>query len=275
MPSLEDKLDVNPAKGVVRSLTPTGIEIYFQSEPERLYKVNGRRAPGVTDVLSVLKKDSLPWWGMTIGVKGVQTLLRDHPFDQESVVSRTPEELVENLKEYKLTIHHARDKAGVRGVAVHSVLEEWSKSRHRPDPEEFHEEDRGYVKGLLAFLDATKGRFVPIASEVMVASDEFGYAGRFDEFAETEGFELQTGPRRKRVIPEGRGIWDLKTSKGIYKEHHYQTAGYRLAYEESHGIRSDYEAILNVREDGTYDVGFSEKKPHHFLAIKQAWEATK
>lgn len=83
------------------SLTPSGIEVKFQSEPKRQYWVRApvtmdgttlepeheliellgevpmgewRPVPSVTEALDVLHKPGLPWWGMKVGVEGVITL---------------------------------------------------------------------------------------------------------------------------------------------------------------------------------------------------------
>lgn len=86
--------------GFTTALTPSGIEVLYQWEPKRLYKVREHTAPGdaafpclmeamgvekddqgdfvgqwievpsVTTVLEVLDKPALPWWGMKIGIEG-------------------------------------------------------------------------------------------------------------------------------------------------------------------------------------------------------------
>lgn len=58
-------------------ITPSGTKLYYQTEPKRLYKVNGQIVPSVTEVLGVLDKPALVWWGQGIGVTGVQKLLDD------------------------------------------------------------------------------------------------------------------------------------------------------------------------------------------------------
>ena len=55
--------------------TDKGLTIYYQSEPERLYRVNGVEVPSVTTVLDILHKPALTWWGMKVGVEGWRTLV--------------------------------------------------------------------------------------------------------------------------------------------------------------------------------------------------------
>jgi len=52
-----------------------------------------------------------------------------------------------------------------------------------------------------------------------------------------------------------------------------QLSAYRLGLEESGYGRSDFECILLVRADGTYDVRLNPKRPEHFLAVKKCWES--
>jgi hypothetical protein len=52
-----------------------------------------------------------------------------------------------------------------------------------------------------------------------------------------------------------------------------QVQGYRICLEESYNIRSDYEAVVSVREGGGWDIEVSDKKPYQYLAVKSAWEA--
>lgn len=250
--------------------TPSGLSIYYEPEPNRHYKVNGVRVPSVTEVLGVLHKPALLWWSMKTGVDGMLRLYSEHnvPFYEMDSVDT----VVELLKAHRLTCNHVRDKAGNRGTSVHNAFERYCLTGHKPNPDEFPEEERGYVEGLLKFIEAVNPE--PEKTELMVGSAVHGYAGRFDLLATTENRTVQPTPRKKRVIPVGRGIWDLKTGKDIYPNSHFlQTSAYRLALEESYGIRSDYEAIVNVREDGSWDVGVSNKQPSQFLAVREVWGA--
>lgn len=255
--------------------TPSGMTIFYCPEP-RHYKVNGVEVPSVTTVLQILHKPSLIWWGMKVGVEGLSTLYRGS-IDQQIALAMEDmdvDSLIGALTREKLTVNHVRDKAGTRGTSVHMAFERWAEGLGVPDPESYPEEERGYVRGLVAFLEAVQPE--PIHSELMVGSAKKGFAGRFDllAYTDTDGKEIRPTPRKKRVVPEGTGIWDLKTGKGIYPDSHYlQLAAYRFACEESGYGRVDYEAVVNVREDGSWDVGISDRQPWQFLAVKTAWEA--
>lgn len=250
-------------------VTPSGLEIVYCPEP-RYYKVQGIRVPSVTEVLSVLHKPALTWWGMKVGVEGVLELARQKEFDP----LMPSEYVVDLLTSHKLTVNHVRDKAGTRGTSVHNALERFTHTGSLPIVEDFPEEEQGYVRGLCAFLEAVD--LQPMNTELMVGSAEHGFAGRFDLDALTDAKEVKPTPRKTRQIPRGRGIWDLKTSKSIYPESHYlQLAGYRGAMEESGYGRSEYEGIINVRADGSWDVGISTARYEDFLAVVRAHRVLK
>ena len=189
----------------------------------------------------------------------------------------TQESVMALLVQEKLTVNHVRDSAARRGTSVHSALESWAVTGTLADPDDFPEEEQGYVKGLNAFLADCKGGLESINSELMVDSKEYGFAGRFDLQARAGGdygpLELKTGPRTTRTIYPGVGIFDLKTSKSVYDSHYLQLSAYRLALEESGYGRSDFEAVILVNADGRYDVKLNPKRPDHFLSVLQTWRA--
>jgi hypothetical protein len=255
---------------VVTNETPSGLKVEYCPDP-RQYWVNTVEVPSVTKVLDILHKPALTWWGMRVGVEGVWELMQ-MPVEVPDFELLTPERLIDKLTEHKLTVNHMRDKAAERGLSVHTAFEDWCSSGLKPDPRNFPPQEEGYVNGLLKFIEQVAPD--PIHTEVMVGSARHAYAGRMDLIARTSNsMEIQTGPRIKRLLPMGVGIWDLKTSKGIYMSHKLQLAGYRLAVEESGYGRVDYEAIILVRSDGTFDFKVSDATPDQFLAVRNAYNA--
>jgi hypothetical protein len=165
------------------TLTPSGLEIEYSWEPKRQYRIRGkvtqdgttleseeelielmgevpmgdwRAVPSVTEVLDVLKKDGLHWWGMTVGVEGVISLFHMNLLGQgpDGLVRvntvdgwqvATVEQAVDLLKKQHLTVNHVRDKAGQRGTAVHDVLELWATGERLPDLDLFPPSEQGYV----------------------------------------------------------------------------------------------------------------------------------
>lgn len=201
--------------GVATSLTPSGLEVYFQAGPKRIYRVRHVQqpesdgatgfqtewvdVPSVTTVLGVLDKPALVWWGQRIGVEGVMELIATNAVwqinDIESYLETGPsaslsegrhpataEEIVDLLTKHKLTVNHQRDKAATRGINVHAAFEQWAEDqRITPQPTVFPEHEQGYVQGLASFLQAvTAGEPIDIQAEIMVGSLKRRFAGRYD-----------------------------------------------------------------------------------------------
>jgi hypothetical protein len=273
------------------------VKLYYQDEP-RLYTVNGKKVPSVTTILKVLAKDALPWWGMKVGVNGVFALLEQgviHPYDFERPYvpelggrELTPEDFYRSrqdaddlglerglLTEHKLTTNDVLEDAGDRGNSVHTALEDWTLMGEMPDPELFPEEERGYVNGLVTFLRDVK--LTPVASEVMVGSVEHEYAGRFDLIAELPEQEatVRASPKRSRraIIPAGRYMLDLKTSKGIYDSHHLQLSGYEGALRECGYGGTEHRAVVRPSPDGRYEIHLSPACYPEWLAVVRCHRA--
>lgn len=260
------------AWGVHQTVTPSGIEIYYQAGPKRLYRIrdiniaDSQRTPltdwidvpSVSEILDILNKPGLPWWGMKVGVEGVRELVQSGALDHDWDLMVPTEEVVDLLTKNKLTVNHVRDKAGDRGSAVHDALELWADEDIMPNPDVFSPDDKGYVEGLKQFI--IDSAFDPMMCEVMVASLKSRVAGRFDMggiIPANAEIVVKSYPKRKSVRSrEMGGDWmiDLKTSKGVYEAHHLQLAGYNLCLEESHGFLYPRQGVLHVFADGRYEL---------------------
>lgn len=231
------------------------MRLVFESPPEhkkRRYLLDGMEVPSVTTILQVLQKGSLPWWGMTVGVEGMRTLI----MDQVLLGDEGTEEIVRLLTEHKLTVNHVRDKAATRGTGVHKALEMWMREKRIPRPSEFPEEERGYVVGLAKALLALNP--VPQKMEVMVASETHGYAGTFDLLC---------------VIDGKRTLLDLKTSKRVYEEAFLQLEAYELAHFEMGEAPTEQRMVLRVDKSGEYETALSYATGDQFLRVKGAYDA--
>jgi hypothetical protein len=273
--------------------TPSGIEVKYTPPPKRQYEIclggdEWRAVPSVTQVLNVLSKDALPWWGMKVGAEGVQTLchkglIRDYGGSNigdeytPNIYDLDVDGIVALLTEHKLTVNHVRDKAGDRGQAVHDALEAWARHGHIPDPSIYPEEQEGYVRGLVAFLkDVPTAE--PEGAEVLVASAEYGYAGRYDlrlkTNAEHEVVVRRTATKvRKRTLPAGRYLCDLKTSKNVYGSHVRQLEAYEQASIESGYEPTDGRGVLLVTPDGGYELKRSWATFEDFRVVLDVWNS--
>lgn len=293
-------------------MTPSGIEVLYQAEPKRLYKVRHvgpsvlashgehfgwNEVPSVTTVLEVLDKPGLPWWGMKIGVAGALELhrsgiLRELPFNGQRVLAvpgpvgegvaglvvAGVDQIVDHLTKSKLTVNHVRDTAGDRGQSVHDALETWSKESTKPSPDMFPPNERGYVEGLLAFLHDVQPESEAV--EVTVGSVKHGFAGRYDNRLrvpkDCEVVVHRTpvkGPQYK-TLKAGSYLADLKTSKDIYPTKHYrQLEGYEGASIECGYAPTDGRFVIHVNAEGEYKVGLSTATYEDFLGVLSVWKA--
>jgi hypothetical protein len=279
------------------SKAPNGTLIEYRVKP-RGYKVNDVEVPSVTTVLDSLNKPGLKWWGMKVGVEGVLELFNrfklgttiDWNDNRQYIVLLEPkvlqdlanaENIVKLLTQEKLTVNHVLDKAGVRGINVHDALEQWAKSGGEffPTPQNYPEEERGYVEGLLKWVE-NESAFLPERFEVMVGSTEHGFAGRYDlviTINEPATFIQKKYKRKADIeieVAPGRYLVDLKTSKGVYPESHFrQLAAYELASVECGYPKTDGQFVLHVTADGNYEFVPSTAKAEDFLAVLEVYKS--
>ena len=265
-------------------------ETLLESAQSETWGTMWREVPSVTTVLGVLDKPALPWWGMKTGIEGVRTLyskglIRDYGNVGIGGDEYTPniydldtDGIVELLTKHKLTVNHVRDKAGDRGQAVHDAFEMWARTGSKPDPQVYPDEERGYVEGLCAFL-ADVPSIEPIAAEVLVASAEHGFAGRYDiRFRTWQPHDVvvhrtpKRGATYRRLAP-GLYLGDLKTSKGVYASHARQLEAYEQASTESGYEPTEARGILHVAADGTYEFVRSWADLSDFLAVLEVWKS--
>lgn len=296
-----------PSATVYRDATPSGIVVEYQPEQyldgkklPRLYRVNGAEVPSVTTVLDVLRKDGLSFWGQDVGVRAILELFargrlgtrinwdKDtqrivHAGLQEAEHDATAESLKALITAEKLSCNHVLNKAGDRGTNVHSALEAWARSNGEffPTPQNFPDEERPYVEGLLQFVDTIAGKGRPVLCEVMVGSAEHGFAGRYDlvvELFEPVEFIAKAYKRKEPktvTLGPGRFLGDAKTSSGVYDSHHLQLAAYEGASIECGYQPTDGRFVLHLTKDGAYEVVPSRATFDQFLAVKKTHDALK
>lgn len=159
------------------------------------YFLDGKRTTSVTTILSGgIPKPMLVGWAARVAA--------------EYAVAN-PGATLEEIKDAPT---RERDKAGIRGTAVHSLAEEIIHGRPVSVPEELYP----YVDGYVRFLD--RFHVNPVLTERTVAHRGMGYAGRFDAIVELPGLH--------GCEPV---MLDLKTSNGVYRETKAQCAAYSLA----------------------------------------------
>lgn len=180
------------------------------------------------------------------------------------------------LVEERLTVNHVKDKASTRGVNVHSAFEKWAEDQsYRPIVDTYPETEQGYIKGLISFLDDL-GEVEDVESEVMVGSIQHGFAGRYDvrmTLPEPREMVTRIYPKRaakREIVPAGRWLDDVKTSKNVYPSHAAQLAGYELASVEDGYGATDFQAVIHLTNDGRYEFVRTHATADDFLSILAA-----
>jgi hypothetical protein len=274
-------------------LTPAGIEIVKEEKPRRLYRVRQapawaneewseewREVPSVTTILQALSIP-LSWFGMEIGVRGVQELYRRLE-DADMVLERDPDLVVQMLTEHKLTVNHDFGKqATKKGTNVLRALEVFAETGVVPDPQFYSEDERGFIQALVKFINDAHPH--TIHSELMVASVADGWAGTLDwvvnlDFAGQVVTKTYQKKAEVRSSVSGSWIIDAKTSsekpgkpKTVYPSYKIQGRAYERGFTEcGYGV-VDHFGVLRLTNDGRYELVPSDATYSDFLAVKEVY----
>ena len=226
------------------AITPAGFAIDFKQKKHD-YFVEGEKYPSVTGIVDEVCAPpfGIPSsWGHKVAVWGLLGLEDDpgtrafakEPFDKEHP-DLAP--WLTALKDAERTPYYIGKEAADRGTDLHVAAARWAEDGILPDPLDYPEEQMGYVRALEAWLTLVEPE--PLGAEEIVASRMLGYAGTLDLRCKIDG----------RI-----GIVDYKTTTSIrHPSHDYQLAGYELASQESGYDPTDFQAILRLCEDGTWE----------------------
>jgi hypothetical protein len=238
------------------------------------YQVDSGDGPvptrSVTEILEVVfgkgKFGAGAWWGQGVALAAVTALIEQGAlrWDAEKgclcLSDGTwvdDEMLIQLLKDHKLTTNHTRDKAADRGTAIHDAAERYAMTGAIPNPMDFPEEQRGYLRAFAMFLVDHNPTFLD--TEVTVASAEHGYAGTFD--------------MRCKINGKGVGLGDYKTGKRLYESVFFQLEAYEVASVEMGNPPTDFRFAVHLGEDGTYGYEESTVTPEEWVAQVEAWKA--
>ena len=266
------------------------VEIRFFEENKELkikrhYQVRDRsihgphadwhEVPSVTTVQDqVLKKEALISWAQRVGAGGVVKLcnmkvlqpvrtqggaevlgLYDPARGGHVVCDEW--EAIELLKQNHLTTNDLKEAGGERGTSVHDAFENFMHTGELPDPSIYPISEQGYVVALQSFIKESGCQ--PRASEVLVASVDDGWAGRYDG-------DIWL-PRKASLwthrTPAGRGnqqTWfdpglytvDVKTGKGAFPEHGEQLEAYEEGRLQCGMLPSLQRCVIHCAENGDY-----------------------
>jgi hypothetical protein len=200
-------------------------------------KSNGNWLQGVSTVSSIIPKDWLSAWGAKECAKFLG--YSDYEGDTErakevmEMISqmKTPEELIELLKEAKGASGRKSKTALVDGKKGHDWLEIYVKAKIRNQdlPEIPDGTLERPIKQFLAWEEKEIKQW--ILSEARVAYPEKGYAGTMDAMA---------------ILKNGKlAVIDFKFASHISEDYYLQTAGYGATF-EPYGIKVEERVIVRL-----------------------------
>jgi hypothetical protein len=231
----------------------------------------GRRLSGVTTVVKPLDYDpkNLLRWAARTQCEGIARLYLQKE-DAESLHWLSSADAIwRELEDYGLTYDNIRDQAGREGTNVHVLaFQALAMGRPVPDFEALSEREKLLAQAVSAFwLDHAPN---PSQVEQIVHSERLGVAGRLD-FRGSLAARCDTPICACQDI-EGEGVIDLKTGGFISCAAHAQVGGaYPLLAEESGFGPSEWAAILQVFEDGSYELFKAEGTPESFECAVKAY----
>jgi hypothetical protein len=216
---------------------------------------NRDRRISVTTMLDdICPKGGLPVWSEKEGIKGAVEALRLGLITDET----TLDEAVGIVRAHKLGAENAKRHAAQRGLNVHALLEQYMLTGAAPKLSEHPVENRGYIRGLCAWLLSEQPE--PVAVEQLVVHPEDGYAGRLDLRATIAG-ELVTV--------------DLKTQERgrIYLAAHLQVNLYERAAVWCGDDPADRKMVVVVAANGEFRTMAADHEDWRIDAALAYWRA--
>jgi hypothetical protein len=214
----------------------TGFRAYWYTGPTPGAK--RERLPSVTTILGeIMPKYALLDWYEARGAEAALFLARRGLLDHVEPVDAI-EAIRENGMGAKSSAKHASD----RGKRIHKILEVYALTGAVPNPADYPEEDRGYIKGLIRWILKADPQVRDSGGvERLVCDGERGYAGRLDLRCCVYGMSDDF-------------IVDLKTNRKarLYPSASLQVAGYHQADVKCGAAPALGGLLVAVGPDGTF-----------------------
>lgn len=219
--------EFNPEDGHRTVLYNGEVELVFDdSDFKHVYRANGREVPSVTTILSAVSKPDLTTWSAKMGAERFKELVTPGEVLDEVSIQNVATEIQWAHKNFLKT-------AGTIGDIAHKFAEHfiaWKLGKGDRPELPFNKPAQRASKAFLSWVKDNDIAFK--GSEFRVYSRKYHYAGTVDIDA---------------VVAGERCIVDLKTAKGVYKEHLLQVAAYMQALEEENpGTKYDAAWIVKI-----------------------------
>lgn len=175
------------------------------------------------------------------------------------------------LEEAELTYADLKDRRAEEGTNVHKhALHALASGKPVPDYHELTEQEHGYAQGVADFWLAHMPE--PLQAEQVVCSLELGVAGRLDLRCKLGALCGRPSCPCRFLIPNRHAaLIDAKTSGYIPNKHHVQVAGYEWCAKVSGIGASQAQWILQVDEDGGWELVPVRATADHFKTAVAAY----
>jgi len=188
----------------------------------RCYTIDGKNFPSVTSILNVVAKPQLVNWAARL----TRDFIKKELFAFRRADSFKDLDLDGLLAKSTTEHDRVRNAAADHGIAVHNSIASYIGNQRDISC------DKDPV--IIAFREwQDAAQFVPIASEKLVISREYGYAGTADLIG---------------TVNSRLALLDIKTGRGVYPEYKLQLAAYAFAWGEMTGRFP--ETCLNLHVTG-------------------------
>lgn len=259
---------------------PSGTKLYYRDSDHSYWKWNpktnkpGRRATGVTTACKALDTDpsNLMRWAAKQQLIGAAKLVEALGEEQAVKLLADPDGCWAELEARAWTYNDVRDKAASEGTNVHrQAFEALAKGDPMPDLTGLGEREVGLAQAVHRFWFDHH----PTADHVeqVVFSEKLGVAGRVDFLGNIGHCDNETcGCHDLHLLYTG--VLDLKTGGYLGASAHAQVGGgYPKLAAESGFPEPGWAAMLQVRDDGTYEIVRAESSPEEFELAVLAYRA--
>lgn len=194
-----------------------------------IYMMNGKRCKSPTGAIGIIDKSRvLCKWAVEMAE---EFLL---PFVGQKLTSEMIDGAIDNYNQVK-----------TQAASIGTEAHEWIHKFIAGDKPEMPEHE-GAAKAVAGFLDWVKEHKVKfVASEKLVYSKKYNYAGTLDGIAKIDG--------KLYII-------DYKVSKGLYAGVAMQTAAYQLAESEESGTKYEGRWAIRLSKETEEEYNLREEK---------------